>query len=270
MSEEYIYTSSDKARSKNKKVRNLFILLVMVLGALFLFVLTNVVKFGIVLHNKAKYRDSEFVQQDIMNYLEDRYGEEFVMESYTGRGYSYNNYVQMYAYPKGREESRYKFQVQGYYNKKGEMEYFDTYVYQKLKEEYEERLDPYIAEYFDEYKYYLEYNVEWVNSNLPADITLDEMLEEGGYYRPRLYIYIKPGIPMDQSKVKIICENLRKDQMRMDVVFWLVEDEELYKEMDRDDINKFWSYKTRYEVLEIAIYMDEIKCWHGGEKVLWD
>ena len=49
----------------------------MVLGALFLFVLTNVVKFGIVLHYKTKYRNSELVQQDIINYLEDRYEEYF-------------------------------------------------------------------------------------------------------------------------------------------------------------------------------------------------
>ena len=47
-------------------------------------------------NNKAKYKDAEYVKQDTLNYLEERYGEEFEIESVRGMSYAYD-YINMYA-----------------------------------------------------------------------------------------------------------------------------------------------------------------------------
>ena len=200
MDKENPYIDYNKKRrpkrftNKYKNTKAYIVIKKTILITLIVFIACKLIRFGIVIHNKAKYRDPQFVQQDIMNYLEDRYGEEFVMESYMGRGYSFNNYVQMYVYPKGKEDELYKFKVQGYFDKNGKMNYYDGYVMVKLRDDYENAVRKIIDEHFSDYKFYLEFESEWVTKSLPPDTQLEDLWNysaNADYPLPRLCIMLK-------------------------------------------------------------------------------
>ena len=162
----------------------LFILLVFVAGFL-----VKIIKRQ---NNKEKYKDAEYVKQDTLNYLEERYGEEFEIESVRGMSYAYD-YINMYAYPKGLQDEAHKFKIQGRFNKEGNLEYCDSYVMVKLTDDYEAYIDPIIGEYFEEYKFYIEFDSEWLTSNLPADSKLENLWQlhaNEDYPLPTIYIYI--------------------------------------------------------------------------------
>lgn len=192
--------------NKYKNTKAYIIIKKTILLALSVFMAFKLINFGIVMHNKSKYRNPQFVQQDIMNYLEDRYGEEFVMESYMGRGYSFNNYVQMYVYPKGKEDELYKFKVQGYFDKKGKMNYYDGYVMVKLRDDYENGVRKIIDEHFKDYKFYLDFYSEWITNNLPPDTQLDDLWNYSAnvdYPLPRLCIMLKKSQESNFNKERI-------------------------------------------------------------------
>ena len=142
--------------------------------------------------NMKVYKQEGYIEQDAMKYLEERYGEEFVIESIRGRSYAYD-YINIYAYPKEHQEESYQFKIQGRYNEKGILEYTDSYVMLKLRDEYEAYIDPIIDEYFDEYKFYMDFDSEWITSNIPADAKLKDLWELDAnvdYPLPSLYLYL--------------------------------------------------------------------------------
>ena len=220
----------------------LFILLVFVAGFL--------VKIMKRQNNKAKYKDAEYVKQDTLNYLEERYGEEFEIESVRGMSYAYD-YINMYAYPKGLQDEAHKFKIQGRFNKEGNLEYCDSYVMVKLTDDYEAYIDPIIGEYFEEYKFYIEFDSEWLTSNLPADSKLEDLWQlhaNEDYPLPRIFLYLKSNEMERYNNNNNICamaEQLKKSNIRglLSVIFYYNDD--IYKMRNRENV---------YESLENSIY----------------
>ncbi len=131
-------------------------------------------------------------KQEVLTYLEERYGEEFEIASYRGMSYAYD-YVEMYAYPKGYSDEAHQFQIQGRLNEDGKMEYVDSYVMVKLTDDYEAYIDPIIGEYFEEYKFYVRFNSEWLTNNLAPDTELEDLWElhaNEDYPLPTIYVYV--------------------------------------------------------------------------------
>ena len=164
--------------------------------------------------NKAKYADASYVQQDILNYLKERYQEDFTLveNTYRGMGYAYD-YVEVHAYPTVHQDEQHKFEVQGRYNEKGEMEYCDGYVMVQLAREYEQRIDEIIDETFDDYKFFLEFHSEWLTNNLPVGTTVDDLKNyraNADYPLPRLAVYMRPSQmeKFNQDSVEEVCSKL--------------------------------------------------------------
>ncbi|MDE6759918.1 MAG: hypothetical protein K2J90_04455, partial [Lachnospiraceae bacterium] len=122
------------------------------------FLIMVVTVWGILVHHVLEYKKEAATteegptkedkrKEEVLAYLEGRYGEEFEIASYRGRGYAYD-YVQMYAYPKGHEDEAHKFEIQGRINEEGKMEYVDSYVMIRLTDEYASYVDEIIDEYF--------------------------------------------------------------------------------------------------------------------------
>ena len=164
--------------------------------------------------NKVRFRNSEYVQKRMEKYLEERYDEEFVVKSYHGPGYDYQPYAEMIAYPK-EEGEKYTFQVQGYYNKWNTMDFYDTYVTIKLKDEYEEYLSSIIGQYYDEYKLHLTFYSLWVNNSLPVDTKLEDLWKMSpnvDYPLPVIFIFIPP----EETDVNFekLCQALQEGHFR--------------------------------------------------------
>ncbi|MCM1157338.1 MAG: hypothetical protein NC300_10945 [Bacteroidales bacterium] len=172
--------------------------------ALAIFVLSALVVEGILFYRIKEYRKEastreelptreEKRKQEALAYLEERYGEEFEIDSYRGMGYAYD-YVQMYAYPKAYHDEAHKFQIQGRINDEGKMEYVDGYVMVRLTDEYASYVDEIIDEYFDDYKFYLEFYSEWMTNELPPDTTVEDLLKlraNVDYPIPQLAVLMK-------------------------------------------------------------------------------
>ena len=130
-----------------------------------------------------------------MEYLEERYGEEFEILTYRGMGYAYD-YVNMTAHPKANPDKKHEFIIQGKKGKWGKLEYVDTYAMVKLTKDYEKHLDEVICKYYKEYKFYVEFYSEWLPDNLPPDIKFEDLKDlkaNEDYPLPYLRLFIAPG-----------------------------------------------------------------------------
>ena len=208
-------------------------------------------------NNINKYKNQDFVQQEMLRYLEERYGEKFVMQSFTGYGYSYSNYAEMKACPEGQEDEEHTFQVQGYYNKDGAMDFYDTYVMVRLLKDYEAYLDPIIGEYFDEYKFYMTVSAEWVTNSLPPDTTLEDLWEMTAgvdYPIPTISIYLPPKESIINFEKMV--EGLSKKLFRGDIGVKLYNRQERYDKKSRNDWNEKMGEHEGYKVYSAVIFGD--------------
>lgn len=125
---------------------------------------------------KKQVKNQEFVQTQIMNYLESRYHEKFVLKNiqfYSGA--IADKFVSVDAWPEEKEDDEHNFKVIGRINANMKLEYCDTYVDLRLIKELKEYIEPYIDKYYDEY---LSYDITFSHpdhywSNLPANIKLE-------------------------------------------------------------------------------------------------
>ena len=166
--------------------------------------------------NMKVYKQEGYIEQDAMKYLEERYGEKFVIESIRGRSYAYD-YINIYAYPKEHQEESYQFKIQGRYNEKGILEYTDSYVMLKLRDEYEAYIDPIIDEYFDEYKFYMDFDSEWITSNIPADAKLEDLWELDAnvdYPLPKIYLFLGPSNDKSRKNLEMLIKRLSVNCVR--------------------------------------------------------
>lgn len=152
-------------------------------------------------------RNKEYVQAQMMDFLEKRYHEKFVMKGYIDcLGNWYGNYVEMKACPEGKDDGEHLFIVEGKPDDAGNLEYKDSYLYVLIEKDYLKYFEPVIDEYFDDCHYevdfYPEYNT--VSPEIPGDATVEELLEfKAGrdYNKPLISIYseqkLKPEAQRD-------------------------------------------------------------------------
>ena len=180
-------------------------------------------------------------KHEALAYLEERYGEEFEIISYRGMGYAYD-YVQMYAWPKSNPDDEHQFEIQGRLNKKRKMEYTDTYVMIKLTDEYAACVDEIIDEYFDDYKFYLEFFSEWVTVNLPPDTKVEDLFElraNVDYPWPFLDILLRSsqGQNFKEENIKAMGEHLQKWGFRGEINMLYYLDDTYYDKKNYENRN---------------------------------
>lgn len=144
------------------------------------------------------------LETEVELYLEERYGEQFVVTFEHGRGYAYDHAL-LHGYPVDHpDDERYEFEIQVYYYKGGKKEFYDGYTMVKLADEYEEYIDEILGDCFNEYKFHMEFYSEWITTNLPADITLEELWKNyranADYPLPRIRVLIPPETTPKQIK----------------------------------------------------------------------
>ncbi len=212
--------------------------------------------------NYEKYTDSEYVEKDILEYLEERYNEEFIIESCIvsdreAGTHPYYGTVQAYVYPVEHNDEKHKFRVQGNKSKFGIVDYYDTYVDIKLIDEYETLVDPIIGECYDEYKFYVSFPTTWLNKNLPIDTKIEDfnkMEQNIDYYsRPSLIIYLPPSEP--RSEMYSVIKELSENNYLGSVYFrWFYYDDD-YDRKTRNDLGDGDGYEGHnYENYYKTIY----------------
>ena len=187
-------------------------------------------------HNRAQYKDEFYVQQEVTRYLQERYNEEFIVYYERGMGGAYN-YVQLYAYPIAQQDDAHEIKIQGYYNKWGKMDFYDDYVMVRLTEEYEAYIDPIIDEYFDEYKFYIDFYSEWLMNNLPPDTELEDLWEletNVDYPLPNINLFIKVDENFNKQVLKDTVVDLSYTNSRCAGYVAFIEDQDKFNSLVDD------------------------------------
>ena len=245
----------DKKSGIGKKIGIFFLILI---GLLVLFFIATLM---IKSYNRSRYKDEFYLQQEVQEYLQERYNEEFMVMFNRGMSGAYN-YVQLYAYPIAYQDEMHKIEIQGYYNKWGKMDFYDDYVMIKLTEEYEAYIDPIIDEYFDEYKFYMDFNSEWMTNNLPADTKLEDLWElraNEDYPLPDLFVYVSPQQYIDKTIVEELCDDLRVAGLRGCTMIWALQDNERYLKLRKNDWQDNKTYRDFDDITTIFLYSDRIE-----------
>ena len=254
----------DKRASVGKKIGIFFLILIGLL--VLLFIATLMIKS----YNRSRYKDEFYLQQEVSEYLEERYNEEFIVMFNRGMSGAYN-YMQLYAYPMAYQDEMHKIEIQGYYNKWGKMDFYDDYVMIKLTEEYEAYIDPIIDEYFDEYKFYLDFNAEWLTNNLPADTKLEDLWglkANEDYPLPRIYLFLKQA-ESDHYNEKIVnglSEKLQEKKVRGHIEIKMYDDDKYYEMRNRDNIYEEIGANGNLKATIIYIYSDKIDIRNRGKE----
>ena len=222
------------------------------------------------IYNRSRYKDDLFLQKDVAKYLEDRYDEEFIVVFNRGMSGAYN-YVQLFARPITNKTQ--KIQIQGYYNKKGKLDYYDDYVMIKLTDEYEAYLDPIIDEYFDDYKFYLKFRSEWITNNLPPDTKVEDLWElnpNQDYPLPELFVYVKNSEKnnCNETTVKKLAEDLQAGNYRGYFEVKRYEEDEFFDKRNRENIYKDIGATTA-DMYVIFTYDNKIECRHDRREFTW-
>lgn len=205
---------------------------------------------GVKLYHISRNRDPALIVEDANKYLEKRYDQKFTVEFNRGMGGAYN-YVQLYAYPLGVSDEMHKIEVQGYYNRWKELVFFDDYVQKQLTLDYKNYLSPLIKQYFDTYRFYIQFKSEWITNNLPVDTTLEDLLEGNvSFNRPRMYLYAKQSEVIDFDKLEQFAKLLSENDYRGRVTVAFCHDERFNTLTDDWNSNaKFIDYEYIYVFL---------------------
>ena len=245
----------DKKSGIGKKIGIFFLILIGLL--VLLFIATLMIKS----YNRSRYKDEFYLQQEVKEYLEERYNEEFIVMFNRGMSGAYN-YVQLYAYPIAYQDEMHKIEIQGYYNEWGKMDFYDDYVMIKLTEEYEAYIAPIIDEYFDEYKFYLDFNAEWLTNNLPADTKLEDLWglkANEDYPLPNVFVYLSPREENAQNKLEDMCTSLRDIGLRGRIKIWELQNEERYSQLHRNDWQNNRTYRDIDNITTVFLYSNKIE-----------
>lgn len=150
--------------------------------------------------------NEKYVQDQVMDYLENRYNETFSMKSYESHlNDSGKKYIVMKAWTSNtlswHDEN--EFEVRGYLNDQGTLDYFDSYVYLGLEKDMAGVLQAQcIRKYFDKW-FSCDVKLDYANDyehNLPPDITASEFLEineSQKYAKMHLYLHFQMEPPED-------------------------------------------------------------------------
>ncbi len=268
--EPLVLQHKDIKKKMKKSTKIILVITILVLISLVvLFVVKKILPAIERNQNMKVYKQEGYIEQDVMKYLEERYGEEFVIESIRGRSYAYD-YINMYAYPKEHQEESYQFKIQGRYNEKGILEYTDSYVMLKLRDEYEAYIDPVIDEYFDEYKFYMDFDSEWITSNIPADAKLEDLWELDAnvdYPLPAINLFIKSINGEEKKELKNMVSELSTTHVRCVGYVAHINSEEKYESLINDWNSNVDGLDYEKDISTFIIYdNNNFKIRIGGKK----
>ena len=197
----------------------------------------------------------EEVRQQMLTYLEEKYGEEFVEISTAYKTYG-RNWEEMEVYPKGKSKDE-SFMVYKMTRENGEVYYTDRYVISCKQEEYKKYIESLIKPYLKEFKcrvFIKSYKTQ-ENDLLPS-ISFNEFKE---YVDKELYVNIQVLFLMDKENLDKSAIDAKisdlNNQIKQNVsegnLFVYGFNDEYYKKyvLDRDE--KYYDYENNtYEFRE--------------------
>ena len=159
------------------------------------------------------YSNPENVENEMLKYLNERYGEEFESEYMAEPSFAYN-YYRMTAYPKENKDDTFEVEAHKYGNSK--FHYFDSYYGIKITKEYEEYVRNIINDFFPIFKCYIDFSKDVFPEDFDVKTKLSDLLIYEFKDRSP-YPYIDVCIPSNvykKNKVSQVINKLAEQKVR--------------------------------------------------------
>ena len=256
---EPVVINDTVSNNKGGMLKKIKMILLILIGIAVLFLAACI---AIKSYNHSKYQDEFYVQQEALEYMQERYNEEFIVMYNRGMGGAYN-YVQLYAYPVTHRDEMHKIEIQGYYNKWGKLDFYDDYVVVRLTEEYEAYVGEIINIYYKDYKFFVEFHGEWITNNLTSNTELNDLWKlkpNVDYPLPVIYIYLSPREESNnKDKLNEFLNTLQEKKYRGRVDLWYTKAQDKFELAERNNWSDIMRYTDYDDMVTYFIYSDEIK-----------
>lgn len=206
----------------------------------------------------------EEVKQEMLDYLEEKYGEKFECQSISYISWAQKGHESMFAYPEGTNPN-YNFSVYRYYNKDGSFRYEDGYVGYLMKPIYLEKFKDIVTSYFPENTVRVGFK-----STYPESFNQLTTFEEFNEYASKkdcigFEIYIPVTSESEEvdlkEKIELIKEELQSEIEIFSIYLTAYLEEDYLQDVVEDVFNckeDNSSYPTRYTLFEYNVSWGEI------------
>jgi len=189
----------------------------------------------------------------MLEYLEDKYGEEFVPLSYAGESWAYS-YDKLSAHPKGKEDQI--FNIQGCKNKEGKYVCHDNYFYYIIRDEYEQAMSNIVKIYFTDFKLYMLRGEGMYPDRLNYGTKIKDIYKEGEKFNANFNLFVKKSntksIGIDKMLIEIAQKRLEQKFIG-ELSFYNTYDEK-YKLINRE---KWYDSKDKWFEPNISVIVKQ-------------
>jgi hypothetical protein len=212
--------------------------------------------------------DPEDIKAEMLTYLEEKYGEEFVPMSLSPSGFAYS-YDNLRAYPKNGNKGD-SFEVWGTRMEDGSYSMSDGYFGIYIKDEYEAMLSNAVGEIYKDFKLYTDFGEGGVlPDRLDKNTKLDEIYNKDEDFWSDTTLFVKQesakGID-EEASLRNIAEKMLEKKMVGSVHLYIVLDNK-YDSIELEALNaKDEKDYFLYEYKSIKVSVD-LKIRKYGEEV---
>ncbi|GGH11134.1 hypothetical protein [Paenibacillus segetis] len=173
-----------------------------------------------------KKADPEAIKNEMMTYLEEKYGEEFVPMSLSLSNFA-DSYDSLWAYPKNGTK-RDSFEVWGTRMEDGSYSMSDGYFGIYIKPKYEEVLSGFVGDVYKEFKLFTDFGEGILPDRLNKETKIEEIYSKDEVFSSDTVIFVKQesvaGVDVEAS-LREIAERMRKNKMVVLVRLYVVHNE---------------------------------------------
>lgn len=170
-------------------------------------------------------KNPETIKDQMITYLQEKYGEEFVPLSFESSGFAYS-YDTLWAYPKkGTRADR--FEVRGSKTKRG-YEFSDGYFGIYIKPKYEELLSSFVREVYKDFKLYVDFDEGVWSERLNKNSKIEDIYHPNEIFFSDTVIFVSESSTneiRDEEGIRRIAEKMRDHKMVGSVSLYVVFDE---------------------------------------------
>lgn len=212
--------------------------------------------------------DPEDIKAEMLSYLEEKYGEEFIPMSLSPSGFAYS-YDNLRVYPKNGNKGD-SFEVWGTRMEDGSYSMSDGYFGIYIKDEYEAMLSGFVGEIYKDFKLYTDFGEGGVlPDRLDKNTKLEDIYNKDENFSSDTIIFVKQesakGIDIDKS-LRAIAEKMREKEMVVFIRLYVVFDDK-FESIELDALNakevrNYFLYDYKY-----IMVTPDLRIRQNGEEV---
>lgn len=170
-----------------------------------------------------KKSDPEAIKDQMITYLQEKYGEEFVPISFESSGFAYS-YDTLWVYPKDGTKAD-RFEVRGSKAKDNTYVMSDGYYGIYIKPQYEAVLSGFVGEIYKDYKLFTDFGEGVWSEQLNKDTKIEEIYEIDRLVSSSNVIFVKEDSAKnidDEEAIRQIAENMKAKKMVGNIQLYVV------------------------------------------------